>query len=189
VDNSKKSQLISGRCIRLLPDSQKTFHPELIATKLQIQSEELHLSELNKSVDSFNLRVWQTSMISPQTVVDFSFNNKKWSATVIDFYNGAVKVDSFKTRNCDSKITPLLIDQLISYDTLSISSQYDISNFEDKMADGATYTIEISTKKFYKILIYHCPNKYPNEPNNKKILELIHLLDSYFEFYKPFCGS
>jgi hypothetical protein len=189
VSCKTKPGLITETFVRILPDSQQTYNPEIRATKLQIQSKELDLLELNKAVDSFNLRVWQTSMISPQTAVDFAFNNKKWSATIVDFYNGSEIVDSFKTRDCSSKITPILIDQLTSYDFISIPSQDDIPNFQDKMADGVTYTIEISTKRFYKLLIYHCPNKYANEPNNKRILELIHLLDTYFEFYKPFCGS
>ena len=172
----------------ILPDSANIYEPQLIFEKLQLKSKELRLPQLNKGIDSFNLRIWQSSMISRNTVINLSYTNKNWLATTTDFYKGLGKIDSFKTSDISSKITSTLTDSIRSFNFINIPSQYDIPGFYDKMNDGVGFSIEILNKRFYKMIIYHCPNRYPLEPNNKRIMDLIYLLDNYFNFYTPYCG-
>ena len=172
-----------------LPDSANIYEPQIKFEELQLKSKELKLPQLNKGADSFSLRIWQSSRITRKTVVSVSFTNAKWLATSSNFYETSNKIDSFTTQDFSSKVTSTLIDSLFSFDFINIPSQYDIPGFDDKMKDGVGFSIEIFNKHFYKLVIYHCPNRYPAEPNNKKIMDLINLLDNYFHFYTPYCGS
>jgi hypothetical protein len=69
-------------------------------------------------------------------------------------------------------------------------SQDEIPNFEYNVADGVTYTMEIATRKYYKVLKYHCPEKFAlKEINNRKFVDLIFMIDKHLHFYIPFCKS
>ncbi len=82
------------------------------------------------------------------------------------------------------------MDSLNSYDFENLLSQDEIESFTDNVADGVTYTMEIATSKYYKLLTYHCPERFAKtEINNKKFLDLILLIDKYIHFWLPICSS
>ena len=75
-----------------------------------------------------------------------------------------------------------LLDSLKNIDFGKLISQNKIENFKDDVDDGTVYTLEISYAGFYKILQYHSPEEFAkNEINNKRFLNLIKLLEKYFQ--------
>ena len=152
------------------------------------RSSMLSLSPIEKGVDSFELRIWVTNMMIPKRLIVLKFDNYKWVAYKYLYYPNEKFIDSM-TVNCIS--TPNEVYKIVSFLTqkeiLNLPSQIAIPNFQDNINDGQTCTIEISTKKFYKELEYHCPEHFTKEPNNIKFMGVINYLNQYFKFYNPWC--
>jgi hypothetical protein len=123
-------------------------------------SDRLNLARIDKGVDSFELRIWVTSMIIPADLVVLKFLGNKWVAYKYWFYNhDGNGIDSMNVY----KIPTLKgIDNFVSYakskEVLELPSQDAIPKFEDNIGDGQTITIEIATSTFYKALQYHSRN-------------------------------
>ena len=148
----------------------------------------LNLSPIDKGVDSFELRIWVTSMMIPAHRTILKFDQDKWAAYDYWYYPNDKLVDSMTVYN---KPAPNEIEKLVSFlekkEVLELPSQFAIPNFQDNIADGQSCTIEISTKHFYKALQYRCPEHYSGEPNNVKFMSIITFLNPYFKFYIPWC--
>ena len=65
-----------------------------------------------------------------------------------------------------------IIDSINSFHLETIPSQNKIPDFRDKAADGMYYTLELATKNFYKLLLYHNPNKY-QDSIHKNVNEIL----------------
>lgn len=118
------------------------------------------------------------------------YQHNEWSVLEYAYYRGHECVDSI---NVKSKSYPVYIDSILSILTadasLNLPSQAAIPGFRHRIADGQFIMLEFATKKFYKALLYHCPEDYISEPNNKQFFKLIMLLDNYFHFYLPRCKA
>jgi hypothetical protein len=149
----------------------------------------LNLSSLDKGVDSFEIRIWVSSMTIPGNLVILKFDQNQWVAYKYLYYAKDDAIDSMFTYKI---LVPSKIDTVISYinkeKILELPSQSEIPNFNDRIADGQTCNIEIAGKNFYKSLTYHCPEHYAHEPNNVKFMHLVNFLDSFFKFYTPWCN-
>jgi hypothetical protein len=160
---------------------QKTFSDQ--ATKL-------NLAQIDKGVDSFEMRIWVGSMFVEHDLIILKYADTSWLTQKIRYYKSEDGVIHFKNEKIKPTITlPLLIDSLKQMHLDKLISQEQIPNFEDNVADGVTYNLEISTKGNYKLLTYHCPEHFAKtEINNKKFLDLVLLVDKYFRFWSPICS-
>jgi hypothetical protein len=152
---------------------------------------QLNLNTLDKGVDSFEIRWWFPGYFSSNTIFDFRYcNSNGWLANKTTFFYGQnkktgdqsnkYKIDSSKTEN----LHPIMDMERIYYtikafDIFHVPSQTNIPNFKDNINDGTYLVIEIATKDYYKIISYHCPDAYRNEPNNQKILQIYQFLLTY----------
>ena len=155
------------------------------------QALKLNLTTIDKGVDSFEIRIWVSSMFIEHDLVILKYSDTSWMTQKIRYYKSANGVTHFKNEGpTKPNITlPSLIDSLRQAQLDKIKSQEEIPNFVDNIADGVTYDLEISTKGSYKLLTYHCPEHFAKaEINNKKFLDLILLMDKYFHFWTPICS-
>ena len=146
----------------------------------------LNLPIIDKGVDSFELRIWKTEPFSKNSLNILKYNQGKWRSLKYLFYYGYdTGLDSMKVYTVQ---TPNEINKIIAYlkqrEILELPSQIAIPDFSDGIRDGQTFIIEMSTRTFYKLLRYHSPESYLNEPSNVKFMNLIKFLDPYFKFYK-----
>ncbi|NNV57142.1 hypothetical protein [Limnovirga soli] len=158
---------------------------------LSDQALKLSLTQLNKGVDSFEMRIWVGSMFVEHDLILLKYSDTSWQTQRIRYFKSEDGVMHFKNENVvKPTITlPLLIDSLKIFQIEKLISQEQIPNFVDNVADGVTYNLEIATKGSYKLLTYHCPEHYSKtEINNKKFLDLILLVDKYFHFWSPICS-
>lgn len=159
---------------RLIPDTSNNRYP-LVEAAINL-STELNLHRIDRGVDSFEFRLWLSNQ-EYETVYIVRFADNEWLATVTDYwvrqpnigekgytgqkypYRGIhAIVDSSRTKRMTLSITYVrFLDSLQTYDIENIPSQKDIPGFKDLVADGFTYAIEISTRRYYKLLSYHSP--------------------------------
>lgn len=149
----------------------------------------LSLPPIYKGVDSFELRIWVSNMIIPNRLIILKYDQGRWANYKYLYYPNDELIDSMTVYN---KPIPKEVDKIVSFlkqkEILELPSQFAIPNFNDNIADGQTCTIEISTRHFYKALQYHCPEFFPNEPNNVKFMGIINYLNPHFKFYYPWCN-
>lgn len=170
----------------LIPDSS-LHKPNNEISISRLRADEFNLPYLNDGVDSFELRIWQTSIVNPKKLVVLRNCKKMWAGYTYDYYVENGSVDSFVVKKIN---TPDSIKEIQSFlirkDILELPSQKDIPEFNDNIADGQFLTLEFATKDFYKSLTYHCPESFADK-DNRKFVEAIRYLDNYFHFYSPLC--
>lgn len=149
----------------------------------------LNLPAIDKGVDSFELRIWVSTMWVPEILTLIKFTKNGWVTYQYLYTPNDSVLDSMSVYY---KETPKEIDKIVTFltrnDILELPSQVAIRNFHDNIGDGQTCTIEIATKHYYKVLKYHCPEHFSNEPNNIKFMSIVNYLNPYFNFYTPWCG-
>jgi hypothetical protein len=120
---------------------------------------EFNLPRIDRGVDSFELRIWLSSMSTPSQFLILRFANSKWDFQKYYYLNGEYGVDSLHAFRQD---IPNGIDSLVEYlqhmEIITLPSQVPIPGFVDNISDGQTCTIEISTRKFYKAMEYQDPS-------------------------------
>ena len=79
------------------------------------------------------------------------------------------------------------IDRLIKTGFDTIKSQNDYPGFQDKVADGWTFSIEVYRNGTYKFITYHCPAAYQDN-SNQVFLKFLDVLDQY-AFRQKKCGK
>ena len=152
------------------------------------RSSMLNLKQINKGVDSFELRIWNFG--SPNELVILRCLNGAW-ITCNYYYqiNGKNIVDS-QTVLChqiNAKIAISIVNHLTKDDVLKLPSQYAIPNFKDTSIyeGGCTYFLEIATQNFYKTLLYNNPHVH-TDSYHKQFLELIRFLENNFKLLRRF---
>jgi hypothetical protein len=154
------------------------------------QALNLNLTPIDQNVDSFEIRLWISTMFVEQDLIVLKYTDTSWVTQKIRYFTGVDGVTHFKNKKIKPTITlPLLIDSLRQMQIDKLISQDVIPNFFDNVADGVTYNLEIATKGNYKLLTYHCPEHFAKtEINNKRFLDLVLLVDKYFHFWLPICS-
>jgi hypothetical protein len=175
----------------LLPDTSKTHRPNTTFDYLTDLGKQMILPRLDTGVIGTDIRLWITSMADPDLVITLSITDTSVYAQKFDFYLSPDGVVHFKKtdKGFGGDSLQLLVEELNSVDFQKMISQSEIENFNDNIADGINYNLEIATSKYYKLLTYHCPEHFAKtEINNKKFLDVIFMLDRHLHFYSPICS-
>lgn len=175
----------------ILPDTSKTHKVYTTFEHLKLLDEQMGLDNIYNGIDSFEIRLWIVSMIKPNRLFIIKKSNQEVTSQDFSYDYSADNKLTFKAgKIIQNNSYPILIDSLSNYNFESLLSQDEIDNFVDSVADGVTYTMEIATSKYYKLLSYHCPEHFANtETNNKHFLNIVFLLDHYLHFYVPIFSS
>jgi hypothetical protein len=162
-----------------------TPHNEIDLSR--IRAKEFNLPGITNGVDSFELRIWVSSMLVPEFATIIRYSDSQWIAHEYTYYKNGSTLDSVIMRKMNLTDS---IGNVVSYlsdsGVLNLPSQHAIPGFVDNVADGQSCTIEISTKTFYKALDYHCPEHF-TDPFNKRFMEIVNFLNPYLQFYAPIC--
>ena len=143
----------------------------------------LNLSDIDKGSDSIEIRLWSIlAMTDLRFLTDLKYSDSTWGLTETTFW------DAFSSDNSNAKLTELdssvtkrkrpsidfekIIDSINYFQIQTLPSQHEIPNFVNRAADGVSYTLEISTKDYYKIVSYDNPNVY-NDSSHRKFLKLL----------------
>jgi hypothetical protein len=144
----------------------------------QTLTDAINLSHIDKGVDSFELRLWcDAAMTNISIVTILKYTDSTWRLNQTRYWTKAIgKLGESRRFSFDSSETKKVIPDLAFeqiFDSLqcfrldTLPTQLDIPNFRDKVADGMTYIIEVSTKKYYRQLSYSNPFYY-DDPYNKQ---------------------
>ena len=175
----------------LLPDTAKTHRPNKTFDYLTDLGKQMNLPKLDTGVSGTKIRLWITSTITPHLLVTLNITDTSVTAQKFDYYLSDNGLAHFKPsqRGLGGDSLQLLMEELNDIDFPKMISQSEIANFNDNVADGINYNLEIATSKYYKLLSYHCPEHFAKtEPNNKKFLDVIFILDRHLHFYSPICA-
>ena len=155
---------------------------ERISTKVKA----LNISDISKGVDSFEFRIWYgLSIATPKQLVTMKYQDSTWTLTKTDYWldykwvNGrpvkALLDSSFTISRQLNFDVPKFVDSILQFRIDTFPSQYDIPNFQDRVADGMFYEFELATSHFYKAVVYFNPQKY-QDVYDRKIANLIQML-------------
>ena len=175
----------------LLPDTAKTHRPNETFDYLVGLGKQMNLPKLDTGVSGTKIRLWITSMMIPHLLVTVNITDTSVTAQKFDYYSNDDGLVNFKPsqRGFGGDSLQLLVEELNDIDFTKMISQSEIANFNDNVADGISYNLEIATSKYYKLLTYHCPEHFAKtEPNNKEFLDIIFILDRHLHFYSPICA-
>jgi len=175
----------------LLPDTTKTHRPNKTFAYLTDLSKQMNLPKLDTGVTGTTIRLWITSMITPHLLVTLNITDTSIKAQKFDYYLSDDKLAYFtpSLRGFGGDSLQLLAEELNTIDFSKMISQSEITGFNDNVADGVNYNLEIATSKYYKLLTYHCPEHFAKtESNNKNFLDVIFILDRHLHFYSPICA-
>lgn len=143
----------------------------------------LHLDNLQKGTDSFELRLWRWPILGDvNTVTTLKYADSRWQLFETSYYRHFENDNPLKLIIDSSFYVRLpiadsfeLISKLSAINISSLPEQKDISGFDDYVSDGAYYLLEYATKGFYKTLSYHNPANYPDS-QNIRFAKLVRLL-------------
>lgn len=151
---------------------------------------QLNLTPIDKGVDSFEIRIWVSSIFIEKDLLVLKYSDNTWQHQKIRFYrrpDDVVYSKQEKIKRPEISLE-LLVDSIRRIQFDKLLPQNEIPGFVDNVADGVWYSVEIATKGSYKQLTYHCPERFAKtEINNKKFLDLIFLLNRYYHFWMPIC--
>jgi hypothetical protein len=167
----------------------------LLLQDLSAKTKALNISPITNGVDSFELRIWHgLSIATPQWLVILKNQDSAWLLTHTDYWfdyqwtNGKpakVLLDSSFTKSLavPSNIFRI-VDSIRQLKLDTFPSQNEIPGFQDNVADGVFYQIEIATPTFYKAVRYGNPNRY-TDTNNQQMSKLITMLNGIGVFSMP----
>lgn len=148
----------------------------------------MNLSQLESSEDSFELRLWVSTMFVEKDLMVLGCKHGVWNSKRIVYRKIDDSITSKEVIIQSDYPLPKLVDSLKSINFKEFPSQNEIQGFVDNIADGAYYNLEIKLDNIHKIISYHCPESFAkNDPYNRHFLSIIKLLDKYFNFYSPVC--
>ncbi|RYE36195.1 MAG: hypothetical protein EOP48_29795 [Sphingobacteriales bacterium] len=174
----------------LLPDTTKTHRQNALYEHLKGYGIQMNLPRIDTGVKGFELRIWTGSMIDPDQMVLLRKSDTITIAQKFDYNSNFDSLEHYKIINSyNSNELTRFVDSLQKLDFTTMVSQNEIQGFNDNVADGMTYYMEISTPKYYKLVAYHCPEHFAkSEANNKKFVDLLLAVDKHVHFYSPICS-
>ncbi len=178
---SKKAQPISS-FKTIISDTTATHQPSREIEFSKTNSDLLNLPYIFEGVDSFELKVWTFSMLTPEDHFVLRYVGNKWIAANYTCYTNEDVIDSIHivSKQIPDSIGAIVWNYLLRGSILNLPSQIAIPGFRDNTADGETYYIEIATSELYKQLRYHNPGSF-NDRYNRQFSELIYFLRSRFK--------
>jgi hypothetical protein len=137
----------------------------------------LKLPPVDNCLDSFSIRLWTSSMEGFRLITLIQDDNSFEGHSYFYLSDTSIK---------EQKIRPIIslnafLDSLRVINFNSLIPQNHIENFQDDVADGVTYTLEVVDKGSYNIVTYHAPEFF-HDVDNQKFYRILKLLDKYFHF-------
>lgn len=174
--------------ITTIDSTEFEYRQELTEEFLTIANRSL---EFEKDAAYFELRIWTSSMINPQTMIFIAKTTEKIDAHKF-YYNS-----SFDTlRIFDHVVLSFneefkhFVDSLSNVDYAKMFNQDGIPDFDDQLEDGETYYLEIFKPNYHMYVAYHCPEYYSKtDQQNKSFFELLTEIDSHIPILSPLCKS
>ncbi|MFN8154337.1 MAG: hypothetical protein U0Y08_08625 [Bacteroidia bacterium] len=133
----------------------------------------------------------ETHVLDERRMFCITKKDSTWMAFEYQFYiSKVIEDDKSSVPYIDSATIYILkpkipiehiIDSIMNSGALTLPNQKSIKDFEDPIFDGTIYSFEIRTKDQYRFYSYHCPHEF-DQPENKKVTELILFLDRNFNF-------
>jgi len=147
-------------------------------------NEQLSLKELEKGVDSLELRLTEHAEITNlYTTHVLKLISNEWKGYRYHYWKALGR--DWKSINIDSMImyaypevvrvkVKSALDSMLAEGLMELPSQHDIKGFESRVSDGTTYYFEIATKNRYKFYYYNTPEAYdyPECVQMTKILDI-----------------
>ena len=148
----------------------------------------LNLPQIQKGVDSFELRIWNFG--STDELVILRCLDSRWITCNYYYqinWKNIVDSQAVLCRQINPKIAANIVNYLTQDSVLNIPSQHAIPNFKDTSIyeGGCTYFLEIATKDFYKGLLYNNPHVHADS-YNKQFIRLIKFLETHFKLLHRF---
>ncbi len=163
----------------------------------------LRLQYLGEGFDSIQIRIWYGSTFTEERLVSLINKDKKWSAEiskVSSYANPTYKGKSFPLQLSYKQYIPTrtieyknpksgwdnLIEKLFRLDLLILADEQKVAGMNTgDVADGWGVTVEIATKKTYRLFRYSNPDIYFKESEEaRKINKILLLLDEEFGLNK-----
>jgi hypothetical protein len=172
------------------PISVKKYSADHFSNHLKNAGTQMGLPRIDTGVNGFELRIWTASMIDPDNLVVLRKLNHTTIAQLFDYKYSSDSVQHYKmTQSYNNSMLNKFADSLAQISFSSFLSQNEIPGFQDNIADGMTFHMEIAKPGYYKLLTYHCPERFAKrDSNNKKFLDLLMAADKHLHFYSPVCG-
>jgi hypothetical protein len=167
----------------------------LLLLNLSAKSKALNLSPITNGVDSFELRIWHgLSIATPNWLIILKYQDSAWHLTNTDYWvtyqwtngsPGKMLLDSSFTKSLavPSNIFNI-VDSIHQFRLDTFPSQIEIPRFQDKVADGVFYQIEVATPKYYKAIRYSNPSRY-TDTYNQQMSKLITMLTNIGVYSMP----
>jgi hypothetical protein len=151
---------------------------------------------LDENPHETTLRFWQEGSFDRFWMTQLTFDSArtiKSDFTIFDTWIDSTGklleypiLDSVKMR-CNLIQSKKTVDRLMEAGYDSIKSQNDYPDFQDNVADGWTYSIEVFRNGTHKFITYHCPATY-SDKSNQAFLALLDVLHPYAERQEK-CGK
>lgn len=176
----------SNKVLLMLPDTSLTHRDvDMGYLKAQQIRRHLNLKDLRLGVDSFELRIYESGMWTPEKLYIVKKEDSTWTCSIyyywarctlfdgnekypmsyIDMISHTV-IDSCEFKNVIPKYGwNNFADSLNSFSPFSFISQREIPKFNDRVNDGTSFSFEIATHNKYKYFSYHCPDAYIDKDN------------------------
>ena len=173
--------------LRLVSDTSITHERYSDLEYINRKNQLLNLRSISNGVDSFEMRIWYWGFVGGYKLINMRYTESNWVCNETQYFYSQNLLDSSVTHSIN---VPIAVKDIVSYfssdSILRLPTQRAIPNFRDDIGDGQGCHIEISTKFFYKLLYYHCPEHFSDE-YNKRFLKALLYLDTFFRFYFPWC--
>lgn len=138
------------------------------------------LNSLNDGFDSMFIRIWYAYRSTLQ-VIDLKKDAIKWEGEYhsmeIDLIKDTFQAVNIKTQQIHPKSGwDSFTKNLFSLNILNMPHQSELSGYGGGDADGTSITVEVATKKSYRIYSYTDPMvhlEFPQAATMEKIMELI----------------
>ena len=184
LDSPKKKlapETVGQRVIKKIPkDRYGRNYPYY--NMAQEYTKDVGLNPLNDGFDSIFLRIWYPYRSNVQ-VIDIKKIVEKWDAEYhsmeIDLINDKLHAVNIKTQQIHPESGwNSFTSNLFSLNILNMPHQSELSGYESGDADGTSITVEIATRKSYRIYSYTNPNVHLEFPEAKQVENIMELIEN-----------
>ena len=169
----KQEKAISQQFTSVLPKNIDTIRFKKYQREFNAN---LRLVDISTGVDSFEIRFkYNYSLFVEKDLFVITYTKGSWKGFHYAYQN---KKNSDSLIFVQREFTPsisweILIGSIYKHPILNISSQVDLVNYKNRVADGQYFTLEYATKNKFKTISYENPEYYPEFKESKIVLDFI----------------
>jgi hypothetical protein len=187
LSDQNSSILNEGGVIRQIPRDKRTESYRSLKSDVE---NKLGLYALENGFDSLEIRIWLGyAGTDKEQLIIIKNDSKQWLSSIhLLTYVYIINRDSLTARSdsINNKVPKIgfarLIDSLNYWKVSSLPDMSDVPNYQTSI-DGSAITVEIATKKSYRIYTYQNPyfqqDKFEEARNIERIIEI---LEREFDF-------